>query len=235
MKQKTKTKPKSRIKGKKPTATLTIAFVLDRSGSMSSCRDDTIGGFNEYIKAIKEGKASDKSKFTMVQFDSGGIDTLYDNAKVKDVKPLTNETYVPRAQTPLYDAIGKTIHRMLEAKAKDVLFTILTDGQENDSREYGFKALKDLMKECEEKHGWNFSFVGMGMDSWTAVEQLAVGTRSASNFIKISKDPASIKRSFARAGGQSVTYACAITSDNAAEVTEMKANFWNKKDTKDNE
>lgn len=231
MTKKTKTKPAKKLDNK----TTTIAFVLDRSGSMASCKDDTIGGFNEYVKTLKAGKASDKSRFTMVQFDSYGIDTLYDDAKMEAVKPLTTETYVPRANTPLYDAIGKTIHRMLEAKAKDVLFTILTDGQENDSREYGFKALKDLMKECEDKHGWNFSFIGMGMDSWAAVEQLAVGTRSASNFIKISKDPKSIKRSFARAGGQSVAYACAITSDNAVDVQDLKANFWNKKDTKDNE
>lgn len=235
MKQKTKTKPKSRIKGHKPTATSTTVFVLDRSGSMSSCKADTIGGFNEYIKTIKEGKASDKSRFTMVQFDSQGIDTLYDDAKVADVKPLTDETYQPRGGTPLYDAIGQTIHRAIQDKRKNVLFSILTDGQENQSKEYTYTALKSLMKECEEKHGWNFTFIAMGMESWAAVDSLAAGTMSANNFIKISKSAKDIRGSFARAGGQSVGYMSAVASGDTVKMSAMKANFWNKKDTQDNE
>lgn len=234
--KKTKTKKAAaKTKSRKPTANATLAFVLDRSGSMSSCKADTIGGFNQYIKTLKAGKASTSSRFTMVQFDTGGVDALYDNAKVADVKPLNDETYQPRGGTPLYDAVGKTIHKMLQDKNKNVLFSILTDGEENSSTEYTYAALKGLMKECEEKHGWNFTFIAMGMESWAAVDRLAVGTQSASNFIKIGKDAKSIKRSFARAGGQSATYSAAIVSSDLGAVSDMKANFWNKADANDNE
>ena len=31
-----------------------ISIILDRSGSMASVRDDTIGGFNEFLKEQRE-------------------------------------------------------------------------------------------------------------------------------------------------------------------------------------
>jgi hypothetical protein len=44
-----------------------IAVILDRTGSMESIRDDTIGGFNAFLNEQKQqpGKAS----LTLVQFD----------------------------------------------------------------------------------------------------------------------------------------------------------------------
>ena len=45
-----------------------ISVILDRTGSMESIRDDTIGGFNAFLNAQKAepGLAS----LTLVQFDS---------------------------------------------------------------------------------------------------------------------------------------------------------------------
>jgi len=45
-----------------------MAVILDRTGSMESIRDDTIGGFNAFLNEQKQqpGKAS----LTLVQFDS---------------------------------------------------------------------------------------------------------------------------------------------------------------------
>ena len=56
----------------KPKA-VDITVILDRSGSMESVRDDTIGGFNAFLAQQKElpGECS----LTMYQFESGYYNT----------------------------------------------------------------------------------------------------------------------------------------------------------------
>ena len=85
-----------------------VSFLLDRTGSMEGIKDETISGFNGYLDAL-EREAGDLVAFTLLQFDSHSIDTLYTGAKLSEVARLTSETYQPRARTPLIDACVKTI------------------------------------------------------------------------------------------------------------------------------
>jgi hypothetical protein len=45
-----------------------ITVILDRTGSMESIRDDTIGGFNTFLKKQKTEPGT--ATLTLVQFDS---------------------------------------------------------------------------------------------------------------------------------------------------------------------
>lgn len=113
-------------------------FLLDKSGSMESVLDDTIGGFNSFVRS---------------QIPLGGTLTLYTfsdtctceyrNVPIEDVKPLTNETYVPGGSTALYDAMGTVIKN---EKGTAGTFVILTDGQENASKKYTKSHVKDLIR-----------------------------------------------------------------------------------------
>lgn len=233
--KKTKTKKAAaKTKSRKPTTNTTIAFLLDRSGSMLNTKEETISGFNEYIKTLQKNKDSAKSRFTMVQFDSEGIDTLYDSAPIKDVKPLNEETFVPRSWTPLYDAVGKTINRMIRGakKGDNVLFAILTDGQENASSEFDLVSAKRLMKECEDSRGWTFAFLGVGRDGWAAAHHLSIGTQSVSNVFNI--DPKDTKKSYGKMARSAVRY-CAMASSAGASGQSVGtvSNFW-KGDKDDN-
>ena len=72
--------------------------------------------------------------------------------------------YPPASFTPLYDAMGLSITRtkyMLdnEENTYNVLVTVLTDGEENASREYSGKAIKKLVKELKLKN-WTFTYIG---------------------------------------------------------------------------
>ncbi len=49
-----------------------IAVLLDRSGSMGVVKDETISGFNYFLKEQKA--AGDNATFTLVQFDSESTD-----------------------------------------------------------------------------------------------------------------------------------------------------------------
>jgi hypothetical protein len=91
--------------------------LLDRTGSMSSIKDETIGGFNAYLDTL-EREVGDLVEFTLLQFDSQSIDTLYVGAKLSAVERLTPETYQPRAYTPQIDACFNIIKLTEQAVAR---------------------------------------------------------------------------------------------------------------------
>jgi len=113
-----------------------IKFILDRTGSMSVIRDETIVGFNEYITTLRAGETQKNMTLSLMQFDTEGLDTLYEDAPLDEVELLTRSTYKPRANTNLYDAVGKGIRdleKMLsKARSKPaVIFVVMTDVNED--------------------------------------------------------------------------------------------------------
>lgn len=165
-----------------------IAIVLDRSGSMASIKSDTIGGFNNFLET---NRAVDlPCTLTLVQFDSEGIDTIRDAMPVKDVPPLTDKTFEPRASTPLYDAIGQTIvksgdflHRLPEAQRPGkVIFVIITDGMENASKEYGLQQVRDMLKHQQDVYKWQVVFLGANIDSHAVGASAGIHASNVMNY-----------------------------------------------------
>jgi len=196
----------------KADTSILVNVVLDKSGSMESCRDATISGFNEFKgDQQREGKML-KSK-TLVSLTL--FDTTYEMrhiaVPVEDVPDLTRATYVPGGMTALYDAVGASI-RAVEA-TKDlpakVLFVIQTDGAENSSREWDrariFKLIEDKRKE-----GWAFLFMGADQDAYAASAGMGI------------------------AAGSTVSYASANTSAIYGAVSRSAALYRTGKRTADN-
>lgn len=165
-----------------------MAFLLDRTGSMATVKDETIGGFNGYLDELLKKPESRQIRFSLTQFDSLSIDQVHDCVPLAQVDKLTDKTFVPRGNTPLYDAIGKTI-RAIQQKANGdkVLFVTLTDGEENASSEWTQDTVKELIKKRERKDKWTFSYIGVGPDAWAANERLASGTIGASNVLRATR------------------------------------------------
>lgn len=159
-----------------------ISVVLDRSGSMQSIIDDTIGGFNKFLTDQKgvDGKAT----ITLVQFDDQ-YEVLKNMEPLENVSNLTSETYVPRGSTALLDAIARTINRVeqkileLENKPDKVIFVIITDGQENASREFNKNNVFEMIRRCEQENKWQFVFMGANQDAIT--EAGSLGIRSSNS------------------------------------------------------
>jgi Mg-chelatase subunit ChlD len=203
MKTKIKKKP-SQAKTSSSNKPTLVAFLLDRTGSMAGCIEETIRGFNGYIKTLKE-KSAGEMRFTLTQFDTTSIDVVHNAVKLSEVKELTHETYQPRAMTPLYDAIGKTI-RATESEAGDkykVLFVTLTDGQENASTEFKKDSINGLIKQMEGK-GWTFAYVGIGLEGFGAVSQIAMDTVGASNVLRSSHK--NTDKTYARMASSAIAY-----------------------------
>ena len=156
-----------------------IICVLDRSGSMCSIIKDSIGGFNTFLE--KQKTLPGEATITVALFDDK-YELIYDNVNVKNAEILTKDVWFPRGNTALFDGIGKTImtekgnFKKLgkEAPAK-VLVCIVTDGEENCSREYNSDSIKKLIKECEDEN-WNFIFLAANQNAF------ATGSRFGMSF-----------------------------------------------------
>ena len=69
--------------------------------------------------------------------------------------------------TPLYDAIGFSVNKiklLLDDKTDyNVLVTIMTDGEENASKEYSGSAIKKIIDDLKQKN-WTFTYIGTDHD-----------------------------------------------------------------------
>ena len=145
-------------------------IILDKSGSMSSIARQAIDGVNETIGSIKSAQEKNPDQehtVTLVAFCGCELKTIYDNAPVAKVKPLTDKDYRPCCMTPLYDAVGTTISRVHALKSSDAdslaLVTVITDGYENASHEFTLAAISALIESYKEQ-GWQFTYIGADHD-----------------------------------------------------------------------
>ena len=156
---------------------LEIVFLLDRSGSMADAVEDTIGGFNDYIKKQKNNK---NTYVTTILFDDQ-YEVLHDRLSIEKVSKLTDKEYYVRGTTALLDAIGKTIVKMDKvAKDKKCIFIITTDGLENASIEF---SKRDINKLIKNHNNWEFMYIGADIDSYAEGRSLGISDKNIANYI----------------------------------------------------
>ena len=157
-----------------------IIFLLDRSGSMYGCENDTIGGFNSFIE--NQIKQEVDAKVTTVLFDHG-YEGLYRRKDIHKIGKLTHEEYYVRGSTALLDAIGKTIVSMDREVSNRVLFVITTDGLENSSVEFS----KDQIKNMIRNHNWEFIFLGADIDAYSEASKIGIRMDNTAIYKKSSR------------------------------------------------
>lgn len=153
-----------------------ISVVLDRSGSMSSIKNDAEGGLKEFLESHRKAKGT--TTLTLVKFDAV-YEVEYDMTPLNDVGHVTLE---PRGSTALLDAIGRTITitgEKLRALPEDqrpqyVFVVIITDGQENSSVEFEKPAIKEMVERQTNQFKWHFVFLGANMDAIDEGAQLGI-------------------------------------------------------------
>ena len=158
-----------------------VSFLLDETGSMEACRDTTISAFNEYVQSLKNDPDS-KFRFTLVKFNSSHVTTVCNGVELKDVAELNHENYTPDATTPLYDAVAQIVSDTEKAVGENkVIVVILTDGQENASKEHTYQSVSEIIKRKQDE-GWAFVFLGANQDAWVAAAQIGIPQACAATF-----------------------------------------------------
>lgn len=161
-----------------------ITVLIDESGSMGHLANDTRGGFNTFL-AVQQ-KENGKATMTVCKFSSGYEIIGKPETDIQGVQPLTEKTYFPCGGTALLDALGRCItdlgkSLMLvpeEQRPGKVLFLVMTDGEENASREYTKSAVANMVKTQEDVYSWNFIYMGANVDAFS--ESQGMGMRAGS-------------------------------------------------------
>jgi len=149
-------------------------FVLDRSGSMRSCWNDTLNGWSDQI--VKINKTADENPdqeiyLSLCIFDDklefpGGIVKMQEGSSLTSIENIS-----PRGSTALFDAIGESIKKLdfvvsneIKNNEASVIMVILTDGYENASKKFSSVEIKKEMDKLRETGLWNFIFIGADFD-----------------------------------------------------------------------
>ena len=167
-----------------------ISVILDRSGSMNSIKTEVIGGFNSFLEI--QQKDEEQATLTLVQFDSANpYEVIHSFKPLKEIPKLTANTFVPRGLTPLLDAIGRGILdvnsfiKTLDKKERPekVVFVIITDGQENNSREFTKARVTDLIKKKTEKKNWQFVFLSADLNAIEDAKGYGISAKATASYM----------------------------------------------------
>jgi len=174
-------------------------IILDESGSMESIKKTIIQGFNEIVQTVKgiEKEFPEQEHFiSLVTFNGLGHKILHFIDPVSKLESIDEKRYRPDASTPLYDAMGFSFTKLRQVVENltdcNVLVTILTDGEENASKEYTGIAIKKLIEELK-LNRWTFTYIGADHD----VEKFAASI-SITNTMTFQKNEADMKVMFAK-------------------------------------
>ena len=160
-----------------------ILVITDRSGSMGSIASDVIGGFNRFLRDQKRQPGD--ARMTYTQFDTQ-YEVVYQGRPIQQVEDLNDNTFVPRGGTALFDAIGRTLNEQGkrikdEAWAELVVVCIITDGEENGSKEYSRERVREMVAHAE-ANGWKFLFLAANQDAFAASSNFGSSAQYSGNF-----------------------------------------------------
>lgn len=145
-------------------------IILDESGSMQGIKTNIIQGFNEIVQTIKgiESEYPEQEHFiSLITFNGLGHKILHYMDPVSKLTEIDANRYQPDAMTLLYDAMGFSFGKLRQVLQNvtdyNVVVTIMTDGEENASKEFSSAAIKSLVEELKQNR-WTFTYIGADHD-----------------------------------------------------------------------
>ena len=154
-----------------------VNVILDKSGSMSVKVQDVIGGFNLYLDELAKEPTVEYG-FSLTLFDTV-VDMRYKAVPLAKVAKLDDANYRPGGNTALLDAIGNTVQTVDTSSFDKTITVIMTDGEENSSREWTVQAIRELIKTKEAAGTWTFVFLGANVDAFEQGANLGVPAPNA--------------------------------------------------------
>ena len=162
-----------------------ISVVLDESGSMETIKAATVEGYNAFV--LLNSSLPGKLTTLVTQFNSSPHVGAF---KEGGLTLLNDANYHPTSNTALYDAVGQTINltglklsNMKEDKRPDkVIFLIVTDGEENSSKEFNHDQIATMIKVQKEQYNWEFIFMGANIDAVKVASALHVNCANVLNY-----------------------------------------------------
>ena len=164
-----------------------IEFILDQTGSMTTCKEETILGFNDFLKDQKSQDGA--CLLTLTKFDaSRNKTTPYADLDINMVPDMRPEWFLPDGNTNLRDTIGDRIDHLEERLEKwatqpKVLIVVMTDGEDNASKIYTEKQIHSKIK-TKKSDGWVFVYLGIDQNALAIAEKLGFDEGNIQSFAR---------------------------------------------------
>lgn len=168
-------------------------IVVDKSGSMSDCIQQTINGFNEQISKIKELELEYPEQLITIGLTTFNteVDHKYFMEVLSNAYQMDQDNYNPNGSTAMLDAMADSMKKLSilqENSNKElpttVVMVVLTDGYENASKFYTLKDVKEMVEEREATGSWTFSFLGATLDAADVAEKMSIQRNNSVVFQK---------------------------------------------------
>ncbi len=175
-------------------------IILDQSGSMSDCTNQTLKGLADQRKeilAIANEFPEQEIRVGLTVFDHV-VELKYSNLTVTELSRMNSFQYQPNGQTALLDAIGMSVaatERLMANEGDSAVIIILTDGYENASKEYSHKQIKELIKAKEATGKWSFTYLGATLDAVEIARSMNIKAENSFAFEKKNMDKDAFARS----------------------------------------
>lgn len=161
-----------------------IALVIDRSGSMSTIKKDADGGVAQFIK--DQQAVNGKCTVSLFSFDH----EFQTEKDFTDIQQFGEWEIVPRGSTALLDAFGRAITSTGERLAalqdderpEHVVFVVVTDGQENSSKEWRKEKVLEAIQHQTERYGWTFVYLAANQDAIAEARGFGIPQGQAINY-----------------------------------------------------
>ena len=186
-------------------------LILDRSGSMNDCINETISGYNEQLQMIRDlqNRYPEQEFYSSLTTFNHTVEHPFMESSVSTMKELTTNSYIPDGMTALLDAIGEGVMNLKARKSEEfendeatAVVVIMTDGHENSSRIFQKEAIRRMIRELEATENWTFSFMGATHDALEVANDMNIRSQNA---LKLDKQD--IKASMQRVSRAMATYA----------------------------
>jgi len=162
-----------------------VNFIQDRSGSMQSVWAETLSGFKVFVNELREKgpKEGVDYLFSLTTFDTL-VETPIVAAPIANVDAGILAKHGPRGGTALYDAVGATIQNTDANRcgAEKVIVVVVTDGQENSSREWTKELLHAAVDSKLKQGDWTFTYLGTQPETWDDAGALGIAPGATSVF-----------------------------------------------------
>jgi uncharacterized protein YegL len=145
-----------------------VGIALDESGSMAGCKRQTLDGLNEQIQELKK-HSEIETTITLVTFAGDkDIKVKYSAKPLAEIECIKDEEYNPDGGTAMYDGVARLLNE-LQNKVEDndsttYVVMVVSDGEENQSREYDSAKVAEMIKTRQETKRWTINYLGANQD-----------------------------------------------------------------------
>jgi hypothetical protein len=166
---------------------------------MATLANDTIGGYNSFLD--EQIKNEIEANISVLFFDTGHS-WWQSDVPLKKAKKLDKDSYVPAGGTALNDAIARAAHVLEFKNPKKAVVVIVTDGEENSSKETQPAAVKEMLAKMQAKD-YRIIYLAANQDAFKTAANYGINLSGVAN---IRNDGIGTRSAYAAASGQTMNY-----------------------------